>query len=79
MPSSAPTDGLRGIPGVARPLLGNPHSTGKPDGFVDDAHLAMTTMVLLEGRIQPELAVPVHIDTRVLHSLDDPVLDLDPP
>src|SRR5689334_10605716 len=65
------------VAGVAPPLLGNPHSAGEPDGFVDNAHLAMTTMVLLEGRIQPELAVPVHIDARVLHSLDDPVLDLD--
>ena len=36
-------------------------------------------MVLLEGRLQPKLAVPVHIDTRILHSLDDPVLDLDTP
>src|SRR6185437_12419473 len=65
------------VAGVTVPLLGNPHSAGEPDGFVDNAHLAMTAMVLLEGRIQPELAVPVHIDTRVLHSLDDPVLDLD--
>src|SRR6202035_1553445 len=67
------------VAGVARPLLGNPHAAGEPDGFVDNAHLAMTTMVLLEGRGQPELAVPVHIDTGALHSLDDPVLDLDPP
>ena len=37
----------------------------------------MTAMVLLEGRVQPGLAVPVHIDIRALHSLDDPVLDLD--
>jgi hypothetical protein len=65
------------VAGVARPLLGNSHSTGEPDGFVDNAHFAMTTTVLLEGRVPPDLAVPVHIDTRVLHGLDDPVLDLD--
>src|SRR5215467_894806 len=46
------------VAGVARPLLGNSHSTGKADGFVDNADLAMTPVVLLEGRIQPGLAVP---------------------
>src|SRR5690348_17622637 len=36
------------VAGVAHPLLSNPHSTGEPDGFVDNAHFAMTTVVLFE-------------------------------
>src|SRR5690349_5894771 len=37
------------VAGFAIPRLGNPHPTGEPNGFVDDAYLAMTTVVLLQG------------------------------
>src|SRR5690606_27472493 len=53
-------------------------TAGEPDLLVNNAHLAVTAVVLLEGGFDPRLTEPLDVDTGIVHRIDEAFFYLEP-